>query len=62
LRRTLRGYLAAGGNVSSAAASLGLNRRTVSIHIRTAEERIGRPLAACAAEAELALKLQELDE
>ncbi len=60
LRETLRAYHAAGRNVSSAAAALGIARQTVSIRLRTAEERIGRRLESCAAETEVALRLDEL--
>jgi hypothetical protein len=60
LLRTLRAYLDAGGNVSSAAAALRVNRSTVSSHVRLIEERLGRPLHSCIAEAEVALRLEEL--
>jgi hypothetical protein len=56
-RETLRAYLVAERNVSSAAAALGVNRRTVANRICSIEERIGQPLHTCAAEIELALRL-----
>jgi PucR C-terminal helix-turn-helix domain/GGDEF-like domain len=62
LRDTLRAYFAVGRNISSAAARLGVARQTVSIRLRAAEERIGRPLDACGTEAEIALQLQGLSE
>ncbi len=60
LRDTLHAYLAAGRNVSSAAARLGIARQTVSIRLRAAEEKIGRSLDDCGAEAEVALRLKDL--
>jgi len=59
-RRTLRAYLEADRNVSSAAASLGIKRHTVTSRLREVESAIGRPLNECAAELELALDLSEL--
>lgn len=60
LRETLYAYLTAGRNISSAAAMLGVARQTVSIRLRTAEERVGRALDSCAAEIEVALRLRGL--
>lgn len=60
LRRTLRAYFAAGQNISSAAAVLGVTRQTVKNHLRAVEERIERPLEECAAEMDTVLRLQEL--
>lgn len=59
-RETLRAYFAAERNVSSAAALLGVSRRTVSNRLGAIEARIGRPIGACAAELEAALRLLEL--
>lgn len=59
-RETLRAFLAAGRNVSSAAAALGVNRHTVTSRLRAIEERIGAPLDSCAADIELALELEAL--
>ena len=56
-RETLRAYLGAEGNMSSAAAALGVNRRTVANRMRSIEERLGQPIHICAAEIELALRL-----
>jgi DNA-binding PucR family transcriptional regulator len=60
-RQTLRAYLAAERNVTSAAAALGVNRNTVASRLRVVEEKIGRPLAACSADLEAALELEELE-
>lgn len=59
-RKTLRAYLEAGQNISSAAAALEVNRHTVAIRLRTIEERIGRSLGTCTAEIDTALRLEEL--
>lgn len=61
LLETLRAYFATGRNVSSAAASLGVSRRTVTSRVRTIEERLGRPLNSTSAELEAALRVSELD-
>jgi PucR-like helix-turn-helix protein len=61
-KSTLRAYLAAGGNVSSAAAALGLNRHTVASRLAAIADRIGRPLDAVSAEIETALRLDALEE
>jgi hypothetical protein len=62
LRKTLRAYFAADRNSASAAAALGITRQTVNNRVRAVEERLGRPLATCAVELEVALRLAELDE
>lgn len=59
-RRTLRSYFAAEGNVTTAAADLGVSRNTVSKRIRAIEVGLARPLLSCMAEYEMALKLDEL--
>jgi hypothetical protein len=56
-RATLRAYFAAERNVSSTAAALGVDRRTVTNRIRAIEELFGRPLKDIAAELETALRL-----
>jgi hypothetical protein len=61
LRETLRVYFATDRNVSSTAAALGVNRSTVASRLRSVEESIGRQLTACAAEIEVALRLEELE-
>ena len=60
LLRTLRAYLASECNASSAAAALGVARRTVENRLRTIEERLGRTLHPCPAEIEVALELDAL--
>ncbi|HEU4905422.1 MAG TPA: helix-turn-helix domain-containing protein [Solirubrobacterales bacterium] len=59
-QETLRAYFAAGCNVSSAAAALGVNRSTVSSRLRSVEQRLGGPLDSNRAELEVALDLAEL--
>jgi DNA-binding PucR family transcriptional regulator len=61
LRETLRAYLAAGRNVSSSAAALGVSRQTVKRRVCLAEERIGHPLSERAVEIETALRLTQLE-
>lgn len=60
LRQTLRAYFDAGRNASSAAVALRVSRRTVENRLRLIERELGRPLPACGAELELALRLEEL--
>lgn len=59
-RETLQAYVDAGRNASSAAALLGISRHTAASRIRAIETRLGRPLAPCLAQLEVALKLDEL--
>jgi DNA-binding PucR family transcriptional regulator len=59
-RQTLRAYLLADRNVSSAAAALGVRRHTVANRLRTIEGQIGRPLSDCTSEIEAALHLEDL--
>lgn len=61
-KATLRAYFAAARNASSAAAALGVNRRTVASRLRSIEERLGRPVDAVATELEVALRLDEFEE
>jgi PucR C-terminal helix-turn-helix domain/GGDEF-like domain len=58
---TLRAYFAAGGNASSAAAALGVNRHTIAARLTAIEERLGRRLDAFSAEIETALRLDALE-
>lgn len=60
LFETLRTYFAVDRNISSAAAALGVTRRTVSNRLRTVEARLGSPLRSVAAEMEAALRLQDI--
>jgi len=61
LRETLRAYLGAERSVSSAAAVLKVDRKTVASRLRTIEQRLGRSLHPCPAELEVALLLDELN-
>jgi hypothetical protein len=61
LRETLLAYLRAERNVSSAAAALGVVRKTVESRLRRIEGRLGRSLHLCPAELEIALRLDECD-
>lgn len=60
-RETLRAYLAAGGNVTSAANALGLSRRTVTSRLGAIERVLECPVGSVTAELETALRLEELD-
>jgi DNA-binding PucR family transcriptional regulator len=60
LRGTLYAYFEAGRNVTTAAAALGVERRTVSYRLQAFEERLGCRLGTCLPEVELALRLGEL--
>lgn len=62
LLETLRAYFEAERNVSSTAAALGVNRRTINRRIRTAEEVIGRRLHQVAGELEAALQLDLVEQ
>jgi PucR C-terminal helix-turn-helix domain/GGDEF-like domain len=58
-RETLRAYFACERNVSSAAAALGVDRRTVTNRLRGIEELFGRPLGDVAGDLETALQLAD---
>jgi DNA-binding PucR family transcriptional regulator len=58
-RETLRAYFAAERNISSTAAVLGVDRRTVTNRIRAIESLFGRPLKDFATELETALQLDD---
>jgi hypothetical protein len=60
-RETLCAYFAAGRNGRAAAAALGMSRQTVSNRLKSIEEKIGRPLLACATDLELTLRLANHD-
>lgn len=59
-RLTASAYLEAGGNVSSAAAALGVSRQTVKARLLRIEERIGCSIEACTGELRTALSLHQL--
>lgn len=61
LRDTLRAYFAAERNISSAAAALGVSRRTVANRLRLAETRLAHPLSEASTEIEAALLLDKFD-
>ena len=54
---TLRAYFCAQRNVSSTAAALGVDRRTVANRIHAVEDLFGRPLTTFAVEMETVLRL-----
>ena len=58
-RETLRAYFAAQRNVSSTAAALGVDRRTVTNRLRAVEELFGRPLGNFATDLEMALRIPD---
>jgi PucR C-terminal helix-turn-helix domain/GGDEF-like domain len=58
-RETLRAYFAAERNISSTAAVLGVDRRTVTNRIHAIEDLFGRPLKEFATELETALRLDD---
>jgi hypothetical protein len=58
-RQTLRAYFDAERNVSSTAAALGVDRRTVRNRLRAIEELLGRPLTGSLADLEIALRLDD---
>lgn len=60
-KMTLRAYFLAARNVSSAAAALGVNRRTVASRLAAIEEQLGRSLDAIATELDVALRLDQLE-
>jgi hypothetical protein len=60
LRETLRAFFTADRKISSAAAALEVDRRTVANRLRVIEGKLGRPLRAVSAELEAALRLDSL--
>jgi hypothetical protein len=61
LCRTLRAYFAADRNVSLAGDAIGVSRQAVARRLRAVEERLGRSIASCAPDLELALRLEALE-
>ena len=59
-RETLRAYFAAQRNISSAAAAIGVNRRTVANRLQAIEARLGFSLGTEGPEIEAALRLHDL--
>jgi hypothetical protein len=60
LRETLRAYIDAECNASSASSTLKVRRQTVRNRLQIVEKLIGRPLHKCLAEVDVALRLEEL--
>lgn len=58
-RRTLRAFFEAERNVSSTAAALGVDRRTVRNRLGAIEDLLGRPLKGAEADLEIALRLDD---
>jgi hypothetical protein len=58
-RKTLRAYFAAERNVSSTAAALGVDRRTVRNRLAAVEQLLGSSLNGSAADLEIALRLED---
>jgi len=58
-RETLRAYFAAERNVSSTAAALGVDRRTVRNRLGAIEDLLGRSLKGAEADLEIALRLDD---
>jgi PucR C-terminal helix-turn-helix domain/GGDEF-like domain len=61
LRRTVRAYIDAGRNVSSAAAALRVNRKTVASRLTRVEALLERDLGSCLTELDAALEMEELE-
>jgi DNA-binding PucR family transcriptional regulator len=61
-KATLRAYFDAARNVSSAAAALGVHRRTVASRLVAIEERLGRSVDEVGTELEVALRLDRMEE
>lgn len=60
LRDALRAYFASDRKVSAAAAALGVSRNTIATRLRAVEDKLDRPLVSCAAELEVALRMEAL--
>jgi hypothetical protein len=58
LRETLRAYFKTGGNISSTAAALSVNRQTVKNRLHQVENRLGERISDCRVELECALRLE----
>ena len=58
LRATLRAYFEARRNISSAAAALGVDRRTVTNRLRVIESKLPKPLGAVLPDIEAALRVE----
>jgi PucR C-terminal helix-turn-helix domain/GGDEF-like domain len=61
LRKTLRAYISAERNLTSAASALGVSRRTIANRLRSIETKLERPLNVAMGDVEAALRLHDLD-
>jgi hypothetical protein len=61
LAPTVQTFLELGRHASSTGAALGITRQTVTSRLRTAEERLGRPIDECATQLQTALRLSALE-
>jgi hypothetical protein len=61
LRQTLRAYFAADRSATAAGEAIGVTRQAVARRLRAVEESLGRSLAVCGADLELALRFDALD-
>lgn len=59
LRSTLCAYFALGRNGASTSSALDVSRQAISSRLQRIEKHLGRPIAECAAELEVALRLDE---
>ena len=59
-RETLRAYFDSGRSISAAAASLGVNRNTVTNRFRSIEDTLGCSLDDCGTEVDVALHVEQL--
>jgi DNA-binding PucR family transcriptional regulator len=60
LRQTLRAYFAADRNVTVAGEAIGVTRQAVARRIRATEALLGRSIASCGADLEVALRFEEV--
>jgi sugar diacid utilization regulator len=60
LRRTLRAYFAADRNATVAGAAIGVTRQAVARRLRAVEAKLGRSIAVCGADLQVALRFEEL--
>jgi hypothetical protein len=60
LRHTLRCYILGDHQITAAAATLGMDRRTVANHLRAVEDLLGRRLSTCLAEIAMAFRLEDI--
>jgi sugar diacid utilization regulator len=61
LRKALRAYVDAAGNVASAASAVDVGRHAIEGRIQTAEQLIGCAIRTCLTELDVALQMEEVD-